>query len=576
MVIKEFNIRNTRSIKIAQCDNVPKLMIIAGPNGAGKSTLLYQLKTNRPGRILYIGPHRHTRRQSVRYRSLISRELSLEDILTQNSVEQRIDEMQVYQRSREPWDSDESLNYLKYGLCQLEIDRKEAIASIYDQKGEIPKGQLPDIWEPLKEFSKNLLPHLSFERIDLTNRDNIRCLWKVHSKDTVIDLDELSSGEKSIVQIFYPVIEQRIKNILKTIKGEEVNPKESICLLVDEPELHLHPNLQVKALDYLRLIAYERNIQVIITTHSPTIVENASSDELFILRPYELLQEGENQLKQIADDDDKLNFLRNIFGSTSNITAMQAVVIVEGVRQKKGVSTVSDRKLYRVLHSKFDKVTLIPGGGKSECLKLKEILETELSTFSSKLKVVALLDRDLGISEGNGVSLLPVSMIENFLIDPTSIWDSIQSVIEQTKLSSIEALEKEIDELLDHLEDLEVERRTLNKLGYFNFRPERPIDSIAEQIKKFKATIDSELSPDKIEEAKKLSIDEVKTLKQEKKRREHFHGKLFIEEFYKRNLHSSGLSKNVFKFETARHSNKRKSVKTFFDNFFDPILKDLE
>jgi ABC-type cobalamin/Fe3+-siderophores transport system ATPase subunit len=576
MVIKEFNIRNNRSIKIAQCDNVPKLMIIAGPNGAGKSTLLYQLKTNRPGRILYIGPHRHTRRQSVRYRSLISRELSLEDILTQNSVEQRIDEMRVYQNSREPWDSDESLNYLKYGLCQLEIDRKEAIASIYDTKGEIAKGQLPDIWGPLKEFSKNLLPHLAFERIDLTNRDNIRCLWKVHSKDTIIDLDELSSGEKSIIQIFYPVIEQRIKDILKTIKGEEVNPKESICLLVDEPELHLHPNLQTKALDYLRLIAYERNIQVIITTHSPTIVENASSDELFVLRPYELLQEGENQLKQIADDDEKLNFLRNIFGSTSNITAMQAVVIVEGVRQKKGVSTVSDRKLYRVLHNKFDKVTLIPGGGKSECLKLKEILETELSEFSNKLKVVALLDRDLGISEGNGVSLLPVSMIENFLIDPTSIWDSIQSVLEQTKLSSVEVLEKEIDQVLDSLEEIEIERRTLNKLGYFNFRPEKPIDSISEQIKKFKEVIDKELSPDKIEEARKISIEEVKGLKEGNKRREHFHGKLFIEEFYKRNLHSSGLSKNVFKFETARHANKRKSVKTFFDNFFDPILKELE
>ena len=40
MTIPNFTVQNDRSIRLAKCDHVPKLMVIAGPNGSGKSTLI--------------------------------------------------------------------------------------------------------------------------------------------------------------------------------------------------------------------------------------------------------------------------------------------------------------------------------------------------------------------------------------------------------------------------------------------------------------------------------------------------------------------------------------------------------
>ncbi len=45
--------------------------------------------------------------------------------------------------------------------------------------------------------------------------------------------------------------------------------KEQILILIDEPELHLHPILQIKLMNYLYKIS--KNIQIVVSTHSPFI-----------------------------------------------------------------------------------------------------------------------------------------------------------------------------------------------------------------------------------------------------------------------------------------------------------------
>jgi hypothetical protein len=127
-------------------------------------------------------------------------------------------------RARTPWDHDDAASYLKYGLCQIELDRREAIAERYDQDNEILRDSLKDVWGPLREMAENLLPHLSFEKSDTKNRDQIQCLWRVHKHSTLIDIDDLSSGEKSIIQLFYPLIEHRVRNILSKLRGEDDTP----------------------------------------------------------------------------------------------------------------------------------------------------------------------------------------------------------------------------------------------------------------------------------------------------------------------------------------------------------------
>lgn len=576
MRLPKFRVENQRSIRLAECSDVPKLMVIAGPNGTGKSTVLNALHSQPgTGPILYVGPHRIARRQTVQWRHLQTAPILLQDLWARSDIP-GIEGVAIVTGTRDPWSFDDTANFLKHGLCQIEVDRKDAIASLYDRDHHIAKDSLPDPWSPLKELTSNLLPHLSFAGIDATNRNQVRVLWRVHAKDTVVDLDDLSSGEKAIIQIFYPLLETRTKEILRQIqRTDSGQPQPEICVLIDEPELHLHPNLQIKVFDYLRLLTTDGRTQVIIATHSPTIVEYASFEELYLLRPVEIVSSGDNQLIQVASDEERLNFLRNVFGTTSNLTALQPVVIVEGVEQTDSSKTVSDRKLYRALHPGFDRVTLLAGGGKSECIRLQQTLVKTLLSFSTSVKAVTLLDRDLATGEPpDGVTYLPVSMIENFLIDPMAIWESLQSVIEKTPFKTIEDIVSAIDALLDELTVLEIERRAIQTLGTAFFRPESLVE-IPKQAETFIEELAGRYSSETIKKAIETSTKQVEDLRSQLQRREHFHGKNFLSAFSRKYLHKAGMSGVIFHYEAARHARARKKVVEFFDTFFSEALPEI-
>jgi len=63
----------------------------------------------------------------------------------------------------------------------------------------------------------------------------------------------------------------------------------------------------------------------------------------------------------------------------------------------------------------------------------------------------------------------------------------------------------------------------------------------------------------------------VARLKEDRKRRELFHGKDLINDLFKLYLHKTGMPKGVFLFETARHARRRKSVTQFFDQFIETL-----
>ena len=87
MRIGKFEILNQRSIRVARCDAVPRLMVIAGPNGCGKSTLLNSVRSNAGySNIVYVGPHRAMRKQQVQQRHLMAKSLSFEALLTSPNV----------------------------------------------------------------------------------------------------------------------------------------------------------------------------------------------------------------------------------------------------------------------------------------------------------------------------------------------------------------------------------------------------------------------------------------------------------------------------------------------------------
>lgn len=573
MRIPSFEIRDQRSIRFAKCDRVPSLMVVAGPNGTGKSTLLNAIRSQSGYQnVMYVGPHRAMRRQQVQSRHLLAPSISFESLLSSPHIH-GFEGIRIFDGARDPWGYDDSANYLKHALCQIEVDRQQAITAKVDRDGGIAPGTLIDPWKPLRELTQNLLPHLAFAKIDSTNRDQVKVLWRVHGLDELVDLDDLSSGEKSIIQMFYPLVEREVKSLVQEIdSGPQTVERPEFCVLIDEPELHLHPNLQLKVLDYLRVLSSAAHTQIIVATHSPTMVEYASFEELFLLKPVELADSEHNQLAQVAGDDERLAFLRGVFGSTSNLTALQPIVVVEGVSERDAQKVLPDRKLYRALHPGFDRVTLIPGGGKGECKALLRSLNDVLPQFSNRLSAVALLDRDTETASGDSnIELLSVSMIENFLLDPDAIWEALQSVIEKTGFTTVDDLALGLDSVITSLEQREVARRMAAILGSSHFHPptENDIGAAAEE---FLTGVQSRYSKPAIMEASQTATQKVETLRVTKRRREEFHGKVVLQAFYQSYLHKTGLPKTVFLFETARHARRRQAVLTFFDEFFDRLL----
>ena len=87
-----------------------------------------------------------------------------------------------------------------------------------------------------------------------------------NSSGDKFDINELSSGEK---QLF-----------LRTLAIKMLNPENSI-ILIDEPELSLHPKWQQKIVDVYRKIG--KNNQIIIATHSPHILGSVKKENIMLL-----------------------------------------------------------------------------------------------------------------------------------------------------------------------------------------------------------------------------------------------------------------------------------------------------
>jgi len=499
--------------------------------------------------------------------------ISVEELMSAIGSLPGIEGLNFGGRARDAWDHDAAGSYVKFAISQVAMDRRAALISRFDAAGELKKGEIPDVWSPLEELTNSLLPHLHFAKVDDSNLNNVQVLWRTHEDGILVDLDDLSSGEKAVIQMLYPLIEYRIASILEEIRGVlPATSRPEIAVLIDEPELHLHPNLQVKLIDYFRERTASEPIQFILVTQSPIIVEYASADELYVLRPKELVKSGENQLRRVADDDELLGYIRAVFGTTSNLTALQPVIVVEGGNDEDARRAVPDRKLYRALSEKFDRVTLIAGGGRSEVLKLRENIESVLKTFGRDIPVMALVDRDQGVATSTPpVFTLKVAMIENLLIDPETLFEAMASIVHKTAFRTAGDVAAAIDDVLKGLTSEEIERRAIRALGLFYYRPQRPLVDVPATASRAAEEFKARYSAEAVNAASAAAEAVVAQIISDQRRREEFHGKRTLDELFKTKLHASGMSKEIFLYEAARYARRRQSVSAFFDMLFAQV-----
>ena len=101
-------------------------------------------------------------------------------------------------------------------------------------------------------------------------------------KNTTIRITDISDGEKQLIYILALMTYFSNKNTI---------------LLLDEPDTHIYPTLQMKLIDYMREINDQS--QIIIATHSPYIVSSLKKEDVFYLDDGEILPVSNTKGKDI-------------------------------------------------------------------------------------------------------------------------------------------------------------------------------------------------------------------------------------------------------------------------------------
>lgn len=162
--------------------------------------------------------------------------------------------------------------------------------------------------------------------------DNLRMQTPVYSQDILNSKDnqkyfELYQNGLGYNNLIY------IATVLGDLKRQKELEKEAyIALLIEEPEAHLHPQLQNIFFNYLNKLN-EIGFQIFVSSHSPTITAKADLDSLIVL------QDQKNKITSLSIKRSNLNdinrkYLEKFLDVTkSQLFFANGVILVEGISE---------------------------------------------------------------------------------------------------------------------------------------------------------------------------------------------------------------------------------------------------
>jgi putative ATP-dependent endonuclease of the OLD family len=336
----------------------------------------------------------------------------------------------------------ENTNLLQWGAQHFVRLYRKAVNRAAEKRGATTEDFFSV--EPDVQLLNRYMRQLGYKWTFLTDEDSVSYAFSLLKDETWLTADKFSSGEREIVHFLLAMFALNVKDGL---------------VLIDEPELHLHPRWQRIFLGLFRDLAPEKNNQFIISTHSPVFVSPDTINN--ITRVYKPLREGSTK---VALKDIELPQMKNLvrmINSQNNerIFFADKVVLVEGISDRLVLSSLLDGACSRFANN--EAIEIVEVGGKNNFADYRSLLK-------------ALMTRSFIVADRDYLSLVGSEGVRSlFVADPHKLWDVLIKDKKSTDAVAMVAMLKQAIETAD-VKDLSA------FWAYFTGRQQRLKTSLSE------------------------------------------------------------------------------------------------
>lgn len=337
-----------------------RVNFLLGKNGCGKSTLLRQLEgrlaNDQEWFVSYVTPER-------------GGSLTYDAGLEQNLLTQADWGRSVRRKNR--FDQFRQQSFSQFRTLEMLVLREI-------EKNDTLRNDHSYTFDTLVDQVNELLPLVRLSR-SITG-SGFSILAKSTGKK--IEATGISSGESEAIALAIEAL----------VFARECQQRPKRLLLLDEPDVHLHPDLQSKYMRFLEALAAERDFKVLIATHSTAMVGSLRSKDECQLA---FMPTNQNAEIEFSPAHEIAQTVLPMFGAhpLSNLFNESPLLLLEGEDDKR----VWDQ----AVRSSNGRLTIwpCPAGSKDEMTNWESWLIRTLPSLYDAPRAFSLRDRDTSAEE---------------------------------------------------------------------------------------------------------------------------------------------------------------------------------